>query len=126
MAISKNKGSKNSVTSHEKAGLTLSVARVRNLLKKTKCADRIGKPAVVYLTATVEYILSELLEVASAKCQERKRNTIGNRDILMGAKADKELFNVVLGNNSYIRDSGFSSDNVPGVSAKKTKASQKK
>merc|ERR1719312_378 len=125
MAASKKRSS-TSTSTHDKAGLTLSVARVKNLLKKTKCAGSYGKPALVYLTATTEYILSELSEVASAKCQERKRNTIGNRDILMGAKADKELFNVVLGNSAYIKDSGFSSDNVPGVSAKKVKSSQKK
>merc|ERR1711860_448738 len=104
-------------------GLTISTARIKKILVANKTASRYSQKAIIYLTAAMEYIAGELLEVSSIKAQEAKRNTITNRHVYLGAKADKELFNVVLGNNGFIMEVGFASEN-PLPSSKKSKSSK--
>ena len=96
------------------------------MLVAQKCASRYSKRAVIYLTAAIEYITGELLEVSSIKAQEAKRGTISNRHVYMGAKADKELFGIVLGHTGYIMDAGFTTDNPIAVSKKAKKETEKK
>merc|ERR1712112_85660 len=128
MAAKNNKTQSNTKTSvQSKAGLLLSTSRIKRILKNNRCAERYSPKAIIYLTAAMEYVIGELLEVSSLKTQEAKKSTISNRHVYLGAKADKELFNVVLGNGAHIRDAGFASENPLPVSAKKSKrASQKK
>ncbi len=50
-------------TKSARAGLILPVGRVSRLLRKGKYASRIGGGAAIYLTAVLEYITAEILEL---------------------------------------------------------------
>merc|ERR1711963_148475 len=111
---------KTKTTLSAKCGLTLSTARVRSLLLKHRVAERVSPKAYVFLTGALEYLIGELLEVASIKAKEAKKQTLTNRHIYMGAKSDKEMFQLILGNTCYIKDAGFVTEN-PVPSSKKAK-----
>lgn len=105
----KKKGKASSLGS--KAGLILSVARVRNLAKsilpmytrtKTDKATnkpvqeqaqmRITTPALVYLTGVAEELLSGVLKSSSQVSDELKKKTIMPKAIYGGLVRDKDLF----------------------------------
>merc|ERR1711971_50829 len=120
---SNEKTGNNTVSSQ--AGLILSTARVKKILVQQKCASRYSQRAIVYLTAALEYIVGELLEVSSIKAQEAKKNTINNRHIYLGANADSELKQILLGTGGYVKDAGFVSIN-PAATTKKKVVCKKK
>lgn len=62
------------VTKSSKAGLTFPVGRVLATLKRGKYASRVGVGASVYLTAVLEYLVAELLELAGIACKDNHRN----------------------------------------------------
>ena len=62
----RGKGSKN-VSKSAKAGLTFPVARIGKYLKKGKYTSRVGVAGAVYLSAVLEYLTAEILELAG-KC----------------------------------------------------------
>ncbi|TMW41873.1 hypothetical protein DOY81_013047, partial [Sarcophaga bullata] len=51
----------------DRAGLKFSVGRIHRFLRKGKYAERISAGAPVFLTAVVEYLCSEVLELADIK-----------------------------------------------------------
>merc|ERR1712072_930636 len=109
-------------TVQSKSGLVFPPSKVKRLMKAAKVASRIQPKAVIYLTAALEYIAGELLEVSSLKAQESKKGTISNKHIYLGAKADKELDKVALGNGAFIKDAGYASGNaLPPKKAKTQK-----
>jgi histone H2A len=59
----KAKGSK-STTRSSKAGLQFPVGRIARYLKIGKYAQRVGAGAPVYLSAVLEYLAAELLDLA--------------------------------------------------------------
>ena len=79
---------------NERANLTVSIARCKNLLKSARVADRYSKTSAVYLAAVLEYILQELLELAGNGARGNKKVRISH-SYLRGAIADdSELKNV--------------------------------
>merc|ERR1712008_382952 len=127
MAIKKTQTtSQTKQTVHSQAGLIPSTSRIKRACKEARCATRYSPKAIIYLTAAVEYIIGELLEVSSLKTQEAKKSTISNRHVYLGAKADKERFNIILGNSGFIKDAGFSSENALPVVTKKAKTQTEK
>ncbi|KAH8078201.1 histone H2A [Aureococcus anophagefferens] len=56
-----------------KAGLQFPVARLNRFLKKGKYAGRVGVGAGVYMGAVLEYLCAEILELANAARDNKKR-----------------------------------------------------
>ncbi|CAL1298979.1 unnamed protein product [Larinioides sclopetarius] len=54
----------------EKYGLIFPVFRIKTMLRMQKVADRITDKAAVYLTAVLEYLRREILEVSLTTTQE--------------------------------------------------------
>ena len=52
-----------------KAGLQFSVPRVARFMKQGRYTDRIGGGAPIYLTAALQYICSEIIELAGNEAQ---------------------------------------------------------
>jgi histone H3/H4 len=75
----------------EKAGLVFSVSRVLNLATLESTASRKGKSGGVYLTAVVEYICAEILELAGNIARDRKRVRITTRHVKLAILGDEEL-----------------------------------
>lgn len=87
---------KPSVSASAKAGLVLPIAKanakLRGLLSKKM---RVSTGAAVMLSASTEYLLSEVIQAAAKGLKKRKRVTVG--DILRGIQCDKELGQMAAG-----------------------------
>ncbi|XP_027097584.1 histone H2AX-like [Coffea eugenioides] len=86
----KGKGSK-SVSRSEKAGLQFPVGRIARFLKKGRYAQRVGSGSPVYLSAVLEYLAAEVLELAGNAARDNKRNRIIPRHIQLAVRNDEEL-----------------------------------
>ena len=98
MPMSNNSGGRTS--SATKAGLQFSVARMAKFMKQGRYADRIGGGAPVYAAAAMQYICSEVLELAGNKAQQEKKQRIKPRHVMLAIKEDVEL-NKLLGNADF-------------------------
>jgi histone H2A len=89
---------KQSTSSSTKAGLQFPVGRIGRYLRLGKYTTRMGAGAPpVYLTAVLEYLYSEILELAGNAARDNKKSRITPRHITLAAKNDEEL-NKLLGN----------------------------
>ena len=80
-----------------KAGLNFPVGRVHRLLRRGNYAQRIGSGAPVYLTAVLEYLAAEILELAGNAARDNKKSRIIPRHLQLAIRNDDEL-NKLLGN----------------------------
>lgn len=88
------------VARNKKTGLILPECRVRcNLRKRIPSKTRVFGDCTLYLTSAVEYVLNEILDLASEHVDKLpkslKRNTIQPMDLFLGKKKDAELDIVV-------------------------------
>ncbi|KQJ86512.1 hypothetical protein BRADI_4g06010v3 [Brachypodium distachyon] len=86
----KVKGSK-AVSRSSKAGLQFPVGRIARYLKIGKYAQRVGAGAPVYLSAVLEYLAAEVLELAGNAARDNKKNRIVPRHIQLAVRNDEEL-----------------------------------
>ncbi|XP_045446660.1 histone H2A, sperm-like [Melitaea cinxia] len=80
-----------------RSGLTLPVGRVHRILRKGNYAPRVGCEASVYLSAVLEYLCSEILELAGNAALENGRSRISPRHILLAIGNDVELDKMLTG-----------------------------
>lgn len=109
-----------------KAGLTFPVGRVHRLLRRGNYAQRIGSGAPVYLTAVLEYLAAEILELAGNAARDNKRTRIIPRHLQLAIRNDDEL-NKLLGNVTIAQGGvlpNIHQNLLPKKSVKPTKASQ--
>lgn len=90
--VSKVKKSKSA-----RSGLVLPVGRVHNYLRKGNFAPRIGSGAAVYLTAALEYLLAEILDLSSNAATDNKKTRVYPRHILFAIRHDEELNKMLSG-----------------------------
>jgi len=79
------------LTKTRRAGLVMSVAKVLDGLKKGHFAPRVRVEAAVYLAATLEYLVAEVLELAGNCSKHMKRKRVSPRHIQMTFLHDSEL-----------------------------------
>jgi len=75
----------------ERAGLQFPVARIRRYLRKTARKTRVSPTAAVYLTAVMEYLVAEVMELSGQHVAHKKGMRIKPRHILLGTQKDAEL-----------------------------------
>ncbi|XP_053470999.1 late histone H2A.2.2 [Ictalurus furcatus] len=111
---------KSSVSRSARAGLQFPVGRIARLLRKGNYAKRIGSGAAVYLSAVLEYLCAEVLELSGNASRDNKKQRIAPRHIQLAVRNDEEL-NTLLGGVT-ISEGGV----LPNIQAqllpKKTKA----
>ncbi|KAL3849813.1 hypothetical protein ACJIZ3_011695 [Penstemon smallii] len=79
------------VSRSSKAGLQFPVGRVARFLKKGRYAERVGSGSPVYLSAVLEYLAAEVLELAGNAARDNKKNRIVPRHIQLAVRNDEEF-----------------------------------
>ncbi|KAF8387951.1 hypothetical protein HHK36_026617 [Tetracentron sinense] len=79
------------VSRSSKAGLQFPVGRIARFLKAGKYAQRVGAGAPVYLSAVLEYLAAEVLELAGNAARDNKKSRIVPRHIQLAVRNDEEL-----------------------------------
>ena len=82
---------KPSVPIHTKLNLIFPVGRYNRLIKQGRFTNRTSKSAGVFMAAVIEYITSEICELASSAAQEKNKLTITPRHIQLALSNDEEL-----------------------------------
>ena len=80
-----------------KAGLLMPVARLNAAMKRSGATKRVGGSAPVYATAVLEYLVTELLEVAGNTTIKAKRKRISPEDISLAVRSDADLSKLLRG-----------------------------
>lgn len=88
----------------QRAGLQFPVGRISRFMKKGKYADRIGSGAPVYLSAVLEYLAAEVLELAGNAAKDYKKTRIIPRHIQLAVRNDEELNRLLV--NTHIASGG--------------------
>ncbi|XP_045764955.1 histone H2A, sperm-like [Maniola jurtina] len=86
-----------SKTKSKRAGLTFPVGRVYRILRKGKYAPRVGCGSAVYMTAVLEYLSAEILELAAKAATDNGRSRILPRHIMLAVANDDELDKMLRG-----------------------------
>jgi len=74
-----------------RAGLQFPVGRIHSWLKTRFPGKRVGKGAPVYLSAVMEYLSAEVLELAGNAARDNKKMRIIPRHITLAIRNDEEL-----------------------------------
>jgi histone H2A len=79
------------VSKSVKAGLQFPVGRIARFMKERKYCERVGAGAPVYLSAVLEYLAAEVLELAGNAARDNKKTRIVPRHIQLAIRNDEEL-----------------------------------
>uniref|UniRef100_A0A1I7YUN5 Histone H2A n=1 Tax=Steinernema glaseri TaxID=37863 RepID=A0A1I7YUN5_9BILA len=79
------------VSRSDKAGVKFPVGRIHRMLRKGNYAQRIGSGAPVYLSAVLEYLVAEILELSGNAAMDHKKSRINPRHIMLAVRNDDEL-----------------------------------
>ena len=74
-----------------RAGLKFPVVSFEQLLRKGNYAERVGDTAPVFLAAVIEYLASEVLDLAGSAASHMKKDRITPRHLMLGIHNDVEL-----------------------------------
>ena len=80
-----------SVTGQTKAGIIFAPSRVARLLRGGRFSDRFSSSAGVYLAGVLQYLASEILEIAGEIAIEHKKQRVLPKHIQMAIANDDEL-----------------------------------
>merc|ERR1719209_1190746 len=91
-------------------GLVFPVSRVYNRLKKDRYANRVRVNAAVYLAATLEYLVAEVLELAGNCARYFKKKRVTPRHIQLTLLHDLELKELTKG--MIVPEGGVKENNI--------------
>ena len=97
-------GKPKSVSKSAKAGLTFPIARVNRYMRQKGGARRVGGSAPVFLTAILEYVTSELMDVAGQRTSKANRKTISDQDVSAAVRNDPDLSKLFAGHAIFMGD----------------------
>ena len=75
----------------KRAGLQFPVGRLKKYLHEKNLAAREGITAAVYLASVLEYLMTEILELAGNETKNHKKKRITPRHIFLGIKKNTEI-----------------------------------
>ena len=91
----KGRAASKHVSSSTKAGIVFPPARLNRMFRQGRYSARVGAGAGVFAAAVLEYITSELCELAGNAADEHKKKTIKPRHLLLAIRNDEELNKLV-------------------------------
>ena len=74
-----------------KAGLKFPIARIGRMMRRDRLANSVGRSSMVVMTAVLEYIASEILELSGSISLRHKKKRIVPRHIMLAIGEDDEL-----------------------------------
>ena len=82
-------------THSNQSKLQLSVSKIRSILRNSINVNRCSDAASIYLTAVVEYICTELIQLSGFNAQTDKKSRITPFNVQMSILQDKELSKLI-------------------------------
>ena len=79
------------VAKQTRAGIVWGVGRTASTLKKGRYSERIGIGAPIFLAGVMQYLTSEILEIAGDIAFENKKSIIKPKHIMQAIRNDEEL-----------------------------------
>jgi len=83
--------SKQSRSLQSRAGVILSVARHRTLMRRGRAADRVSSKAPIYVTGAVERMVTTILQNARMEAKAKKAKRISSVDIIAAVRKHPDL-----------------------------------
>lgn len=83
------------ITRSARAGLQFPVGRIDRLLHKKRYILRVAAGAPIYLTAVMEYLAAELIEISGEEAQANHKKLITPRHLRMALRNDKDFMEMV-------------------------------
>jgi len=97
-----------------KAGLQMSVSRIKKIYKAANASNKsISDTSAVAIAASLEYLLSEIVELAGNASRDNKLTRITPRHLLLAIANDEELSNILLSKNLILGGGGV----IPNIQA---------
>ena len=75
----------------KRLGLAWGIGRTASAIRKGRFAERSGKGAAVFMAAVLQYLTSEILEMAGDIAHDKKKTIIQPKYILSAIRSDEEL-----------------------------------
>lgn len=79
------------VSTSLRSGIVFPVGRIKRFMKSLSTVERIGTGAPIYLSAVLEYIAAEILELAGNSARDFKKKRISIRHLQLTIDNDEEL-----------------------------------
>lgn len=95
---------KKSVSKSQRAGLTFPVARINRFMKCNSGMKRIGGSAPVYMTAVIEYMTAEIMQLAGNAALGQGRKTVTPDDLTGALRSDADFAKAFAGHGIFVGD----------------------
>ncbi len=93
------------ISRNKKAKLNVSISKTETILRMYHCGN-IAEVAPIYLAATLEYIIAEIVELSLNRARDSGRSTISSRDLFVAIKNDSDLDSLIKRTNWSIVGGG--------------------
>ena len=79
------------VSNSTRCDLAFPVGRCTSMIKRGRYADQTGVGAGIFMAAVLEYLTSEIMELAGENCKVEKKTRITPRHIQLAVRNDPEI-----------------------------------
>tara|TARA_B110000858_G_scaffold105199_1_gene120303 strand:+ start:6265 stop:6690 length:426 start_codon:yes stop_codon:yes gene_type:complete len=84
-------------SSEKKAGITISVSRIKKLMRRGNVAKTIGSRAPVFLSGAIENVISSIIQQATEHADANKSNRVNTLDVVAAVRTDPDLARLFAG-----------------------------
>ena len=86
------------ISKNARAGIHFPIAKVQRRLINSGLTNRVGAQTAIWIAASCQYVLNEIIEQAGQNCEIANKKRIGCRDVVLAVRNDKPL-DILFGNH---------------------------